>query len=539
MADTKVTALTANTTPLNTDIMYIVDDPGGTPLGQKITLANLFNLVGASGLDGASPIQMSMKSTNDGTWTDEAIMAQLLFISADNSGSAGNRGGIKCYADATSGADFGMSFWTTTNGNTGFQEQMRIDHQGYLGIGTITPTQYLHVAGNIAFTRVTAPTAPTGVQGSGTGLDAGGYKYKIAYYTTNTATPTEAGTASATITVTANKSIDLTIPTSSDSKVVGRKIYRTLAGGSVYYFVANVTNNTATTYTDTTPDASISSNVRAPAYNITGGSFYVGSTLVGNIFTSSTFFGSSAGLNLQDGQENTAFGSSAGLYLKTGSYNTFVGHRCGQGNISDQAISGDYNTGIGRQTLQNLSTGHRNCGLGMGAGFSITTGAYNILLGVDCYYGTTGNNNFMAGYHTGNLIVDGNSSDNVVLAAHGTADAVTTMNKCTMIGNEIVPSDSLTNAIAIGYGASVTASNTMMLGGTGSNKVSVVIGATSANAASVLQADSTTQGFLPPRMTTAQRDAISSPPEGLVIYNTTTSKLNVKGASAWEAITSA
>jgi hypothetical protein len=40
-ADTKVTALTANSDPQATDILYMVDDPGGTPLSQKITLANL------------------------------------------------------------------------------------------------------------------------------------------------------------------------------------------------------------------------------------------------------------------------------------------------------------------------------------------------------------------------------------------------------------------------------------------------------------------------------------------------------------------
>jgi hypothetical protein len=57
--------------------------------------------------------------------------------------------------------------------------------------------------------------------------------------------------------------------------------------------------------------------------------------------------------------------------------------------------------------------------------------------------------------------------------------------------------------------------------------VSVGIGVSSVNAAAILQADSTTKGFLPPRMTTTQRDAISSPPAGLVIYNTTTSTLQV------------
>jgi hypothetical protein len=66
----------------------------------------------------------------------------------------------------------------------------------------------------------------------------------------------------------------------------------------------------------------------------------------------------------------------------------------------------------------------------------------------------------------------------------------------------------------------------------------VGIGTTSPNASALLDVASTTQGFLPPRMTTAQRDAISAPPAGLMVYNTTTNKLNVRTASSWEAVTS-
>jgi nitrogen fixation protein len=54
----------------------------------------------------------------------------------------------------------------------------------------------------------------------------------------------------------------------------------------------------------------------------------------------------------------------------------------------------------------------------------------------------------------------------------------------------------------------------------------------------LLQGNSTTQGFLPPRMTTTQKNAIVSPASGLVIYDTTLNKLCVRGASAWETITS-
>lgn len=45
---------------------------------------------------------------------------------------------------------------------------------------------------------------------------------------------------------------------------------------------------------------------------------------------------------------------------------------------------------------------------------------------------------------------------------------------------------------------------------------------TNINASAVLEMESTNKGLLPPRMTTAQRDAISNPSVGLMIYNTET-----------------
>src|SRR3989344_2202809 len=44
MADTKITGLTANTTPLTTDLLAMVDDPGGSPATQKVTVANFLAL---------------------------------------------------------------------------------------------------------------------------------------------------------------------------------------------------------------------------------------------------------------------------------------------------------------------------------------------------------------------------------------------------------------------------------------------------------------------------------------------------------------
>ena len=54
----------------------------------------------------------------------------------------------------------------------------------------------------------------------------------------------------------------------------------------------------------------------------------------------------------------------------------------------------------------------------------------------------------------------------------------------------------------------------------------VGIGTTNPEASSVLDVYSTDKGFLMPRLTTVQRDAISLPTTGLLIYNTTTSIFN-------------
>ena len=47
------------------------------------------------------------------------------------------------------------------------------------------------------------------------------------------------------------------------------------------------------------------------------------------------------------------------------------------------------------------------------------------------------------------------------------------------------------------------------------------------------QIDSTTKGFLPPRMTTTQKNAITPQTPGLVIFDTTTNSLNVRNSTGW------
>lgn len=65
----------------------------------------------------------------------------------------------------------------------------------------------------------------------------------------------------------------------------------------------------------------------------------------------------------------------------------------------------------------------------------------------------------------------------------------------------------------------------------------VNVGTQTSVASAVFNIQSTTKGFLPPRMTTTQKNAISSPAAGLVIYDTTLAKLCVY-TTTWETITS-
>jgi hypothetical protein len=66
----------------------------------------------------------------------------------------------------------------------------------------------------------------------------------------------------------------------------------------------------------------------------------------------------------------------------------------------------------------------------------------------------------------------------------------------------------------------------------------VGIGTSSPSASAILDAQSTTKGVRMPNMTTTQKNAISSPAAGLMVFDTTLSKLCVYSGSAWQTITS-
>ena len=115
-----------------------------------------------------------------------------------------------------------------------------------------------------------APGVITVALGSGAGnVDNGVHRYLCTFVTADG--ETQGGDISAAVTVadkTVNGKVSLSAIPIGGSIVTARKIYRTAAGGSVYYLLATIADNTTTTYTDNTADSSLGAQV--PSANTTG-----------------------------------------------------------------------------------------------------------------------------------------------------------------------------------------------------------------------------------------------------------------------------
>ena len=108
---------------------------------------------------------------------------------------------------------------------------------------------------------LTVPTAPTtALSGAAGTMTDGAHTAAITYYTEFGETTIGASGTARTTAVGSNGDINLTaIPCDPMGLAVGRKVYVSKAGTSTpLYYVSTITNNTATTYTITVPDTSLS-----------------------------------------------------------------------------------------------------------------------------------------------------------------------------------------------------------------------------------------------------------------------------------------
>jgi hypothetical protein len=103
--------------------------------------------------------------------------------------------------------------------------------------------------------------------GSGALSPTVGYQYVYTYHNSTTGHESTASPISATTGAQTSKNFKITGTLSTDPQVDGINIYRTLDGGSVFYYLTTVPNTTGfsvTGYTDSTPDSGLNNEITAP-----------------------------------------------------------------------------------------------------------------------------------------------------------------------------------------------------------------------------------------------------------------------------------
>ena len=193
--------------------------------------------------------------------------------------------------------------------------------------------------------------------------------------------------------------------------------------------------------------------------NVAGGgnSAFGAGALQNNTVHSNSAFGNAALMNNTSGDGNTAVGNAALTAATTAAGNTAVGFF----SLGHTTTSGA-NTAVGNNALLNNTTGTSNTGVGYQALFLNETGDYNTALGrVALNDLSSGNYNTGLGTNAGNYLTTG--SFNTFAGWNARPDST-------------VPA--LDYATAVGAGAVVGASSSLVLGGTGTYAVNVGINTT-------------------------------------------------------------
>jgi hypothetical protein len=137
---------------------------------------------------------------------------------------------------------------------------------------------------------------------------------------------------------------------------------------------------------------------------------------------------------------------------------------------------------------------------------------------------------------SGNVLINTTTDAGYKLDVNGTARVSGTLTSDTDIFR--VTNGSSVNVLRVKANGNFTMGGSSDLGiGSGLGvfmRYSLRVGSLSyANTSAILQADSTTRGFLPPRMTTTQKNAIASPATGLMVYDTTLNRPCFYDGTTW------
>ncbi|WP_227687270.1 autotransporter outer membrane beta-barrel domain-containing protein [Spirosoma arboris] len=235
----------------------------------------------------------------------------------------------------------------------------------------------------------------------------------------------------------------------SQNALIGHNAGKSITTGSYNAFIGDEVG-----YFNTTGQLNIFIGARTGYQNTTG--------------ESNAFIGANAGYNNTIGSNNSFIGYLAGYSNISGISNSFIGNRAGYLNIT-----GKYNSFIGYFTGYSNTSGNDNAFIGSYAGNANTTGNDNAFFGhASGAYNTTGTGNAFVGTYAGYNNTTGVGNTYVGLGAGGGAES----SYNTFLGANAGSSPMINNAVAIGHNAIVNQNNSMVLGGTGVNSLSVGIG---------------------------------------------------------------
>ncbi|GAB4025877.1 hypothetical protein [Spirosoma gilvum] len=184
-----------------------------------------------------------------------------------------------------------------------------------------------------------------------------------------------------------------------------------------------------------------------------------------------TIIGINAGQSVVDAQRNLMLGNSAGSGNKSARDNIYIGHIAASKDTSKNIGESIY---IGNEVALNLKKGQRNVLIGFRAAQNATLMDETIIMGYNAGSNLGGGfANILIGPNAGTsytgifrTVCIGQSSGG---GPGGITPTPKTGDRGTYIGHEAAGADNLNNATAIGAGAFVSLSNSLILGSTGVN----------------------------------------------------------------------
>jgi hypothetical protein len=400
--------------------------------------------------------------------TNSTAIGNGSYLTDDNTITLGNNDIIKMIT-------YGSMQTYNTTASTSKRTGSIIAYGGAGIAGDVNIGGYTNISGNITtngigtFSNTTASTATsngalivTGGTGIGGNLNVGGNSV-IAGTTTISGTTTLNSISYGTTPLTNDNSTKLATTAYVKNVIAG--ISTSTSSSSGWALTGNTGMVDGTNFigtTDAQPLNFVANNInsgRIDVVALSGQTSFGYGSAVSTLKNTSNFYGTkntSIGYqtlyNTVYGKENTAIGYQALYNNNTASGSTAIGYQAMYNayNISTASAYSTSNTAVGYQALLGSSTPANNSGIsntaiGHYAERSNSSGSNNTGIGdLSLYYNTTGQNNTAIGYNTLSSITTGSSN--------------------TAIGYNADVTNNVSNATAIGNGATTNTDNTIQLG---------------------------------------------------------------------------